>query len=99
MQYRFTVPLWVWAGENPWYFVTVPEDESDDIDMRAVTSKRGFGSVKVRVTVGSTTWLTSVFPDSKRQAYVLPIKKQVRTAESLTVDGPVNVVLELVDAP
>ena len=34
------------------------------------------------------TWRTSIFPDNKRGTYLLPVKKQVRTAEGLT-DGSV----------
>jgi hypothetical protein len=88
----------VHIGENPWYFVTLPPDQSDEIDELTAATRRGFGSVRVRVTVGQTTWATSIFPDTKRQSYVLPIKKQVRLSEGLEVDQPVDVTLVLVDA-
>jgi hypothetical protein len=51
-------------------------------------SGRGFGSLRVEVAIGSTTWRTSVFPDTKRGTYLLPVKKQVRAAEGL-VEGSV----------
>jgi Domain of unknown function (DUF1905) len=35
------------------------------------------------VTVGGTTWRTSLFPDGKRQTYLLPMKAAVRMAEGL----------------
>jgi Domain of unknown function (DUF1905) len=95
--YRFTVPLWVWPGENPWYFVTVPEPISDEIEARTLAIRRGFGSVRVNVTVGRTTWSTSVFPSKEQGAYVLPMKKPVRTAERLTVGDPVTVGLRLAE--
>lgn len=95
--YRFDAELWLHVGEAAWYFVTLPEDASDDIEARTVDQARGFGSVRVRVTVGATTWATSVFPDSKRGAYVLPMKKTVRKAEGLEDDDVVSIVLELVD--
>lgn len=41
--------------------------------------------MKVAVTCGGTDWRTSVFPDKERGAYLLFVKKQVRTAESLEV--------------
>lgn len=37
----------------------------------------------MRVTVGGSTWTTSIFPDSARGCYVLPIKRAVRKAEAL----------------
>lgn len=92
--YRFDAELWLWDGEAAWHFVTLPEDVSDDIGVRA-TARRGFGSVRVRVTVGASTWATSVFPDSKRGAYLLPVKRQVREAEGLELGNRVPVRLEL----
>lgn len=97
MTYRFTSELWRYQGEAAWYFVTVPGDVSDDIEARTTDIRRGFGSVKVRVTVGGSTWSTSVFPDTKRQAYVLPVKKAVRTAERVDDGDALDVTLELVD--
>lgn len=95
--YEFDAELWLHAGEAAWYFVTVPEDVSDDIEARTVDESRGFGSVRVRVSVGATTWSTSVFPDSKRGAYILPVKKSVRKAEGIDDGDVVSIALELVD--
>ncbi len=99
--YRFRADLWMYAGDNPWYFVTLPFVHADEIEELASSapSRRGFGSVRVRVTVGGTTWNTSVFPDSKAKSYVLPVKKQVRLAERLVEGAPVDVIVELVDFP
>lgn len=95
--YRFTAELWLHDGDANWYFVTVPAEASDDIEARSADTRRGFGSVRVRVTVGATTWTTSVFPDTKRQAYVLPVKKDVRRAEHLDGGDDLTVTLELLD--
>ena len=75
-------------------------ERTDDGGYEARTShqSRGFGSVRVRVVVGSTTWSTSVFPDAKRQAYVLPVKQEVRRFEELAVGDEVEVVLHVVEA-
>ena len=59
--------------------------------------RRGFGAVRVRVTVGATSWSTSIFPDSTRGSYVLPVKKAVRTAEGIREGDDVDVRLEVVD--
>lgn len=76
----FSAPLWRWSGESAWHFISVPEAVSDDIRSR-VEPGPGFGSVKVTVTVGATTWSTSVFPDSRSGRYVLPVKAAVRRRE------------------
>ena len=42
--------VWLWSGEGGrWHFVTVPEDQSDEIRAHALGSRRGFGSVRVEV--------------------------------------------------
>lgn len=95
--YEFAADLWLHEGDAAWYFLTLPGDVSDDIEARTAGNQRGFGSVRVRVTVGTTTWATSVFPDTRREAYVLPVKKAVRMAEDLDDGSTVAVRLEVVD--
>jgi hypothetical protein len=53
--------------------------------------------VRVGVTVGATRWQTSIFPDSSRGAYVLPVKRAVREAEGLEVGDTCTLRVELVD--
>lgn len=96
--YRFTAELWLHQGEGTWHFLTVPADVSDDIEALTAHRRAGFGSVRVRVTIGATSWATSVFPDTRRQAYVLPVKKDVRRREDLADGDRVEVALEVVDA-
>lgn len=94
--FEFTADLWRHAGEAAWYFVTLPHDVADDIDEITAESRRGFGSVRVEVTVGATTWSTSLFPDTKAASYVLPVKKAIRLAEALDDGSRVVVRLTLV---
>ena len=94
--FTFTAELWRWSGDAAWRFVTVPPDVADEIRMVS-GPPRGFGSVRVEVTVGSTTWRTSVFPDSSARTYLLPMKKAVRVAEDLEDGDEVAVTLRLVD--
>lgn len=93
-RYRFTSPLWIWeaSGEGSWHFVTLPEEAADEI--KAITDgalRRGFGSVRVEVTVGPTTWRTSIFPSKESGSYVLPVKKAVRTAAGVEPGDDVDV--------
>ena len=78
--------LFAWDEDAPdsWVFVAVPTEVSDDIaDEVEGRVARGFGAVRVRVSVGATEWETSLFPSKELGAYVLPMKKQVRRAEGL----------------
>ncbi|MFC7496578.1 MULTISPECIES: DUF1905 domain-containing protein [unclassified Nocardioides] len=95
---EFDADLWVWESSpdgSAWVFVTVPEDETEEIRLRS-GPPRGFGSVRVEVTVGASSWRTSVFPD-KTRGFVLPVKKAVRRAESLDVGDSARVRLSLVE--
>jgi Domain of unknown function (DUF1905) len=91
--FEFEAELWEWEGKAAWYFVSLPDDVADDIDERFGHRAGGFGSVRVEVTVGRTVWRTSLFPDSKRRTYVLPVKRPVRTAEGLSVGDVLAVAL------
>lgn len=93
-RFRSTVYAWSSEGSTTWFFIDVPDAESDALTARPQPT-RGFGSIRVRVTIGSTTWQTSVFPGKAR--YGLPLKKAVRVAEQLAEGDHVDVVLEPVD--
>jgi len=86
-RFEFSTELWEWSGAGPskWCFVSLPEPLTDEIDDRFGHRSAGFGSIKVEVQVGSTTWRTSVFPDSKRGTLILPVKKDVRKREGLAL--------------
>ena len=83
-RYTFTAAVWAQPSTGAWHFVSLPDDEADDIEERFGARAGGFGSVPVEVTIGSSRWSTSLFPDAKRRTYVLPVKKAVRAAEGLT---------------
>lgn len=96
-EHVFEAPLWKWRDESAWHFVTLPFDVTDDIDEQHGHSAKGFGSLPVEVTVGRTTWRTSVFPSKEEQSFLLPMKAAVRKAEGLVVGEPVSVRLRVVD--
>ena len=93
--YPFEARLWR-HGEGSWHFVTLPPDQADEIMELTSSLRRGFGSIKVIATVGASTWPTSIFPDTKRASFVLPIKKQVRTLEQLEAGSHIKVAVEIV---
>jgi hypothetical protein len=96
----FDAELWIWDARRAetWTFVSLPAAASEEIREVAGGSHRGFGSLRVRVTVGGTAWATSIFPDSAHGCYVLPIKRAVRKAEALDAGEIATVTLELVDS-
>jgi hypothetical protein len=96
---KFDAELWIWDARkgDSWTFVSLPVGASAEIRELTGGQRRGFGSVRVRVTLGGSTWSTSIFPDGGRDAYVLPIKRAVRRAESLDAGDLATLTVEVVD--
>jgi hypothetical protein len=92
--YDFVADLFEWEGNGAWHFVALPAPLADEIEATAQT-KGGFGSVPVEVTVGATTWQTSLFPDRSRGTYLLPVKRAVRVAEDWYAGDSVGITLVL----
>ncbi len=96
--WTFEADPWPWdARSEAWVFVSLPTDVADEVAERAEEHgpPRGFGSVRVTVSCGGSTWSTSVFPSRSEETYVLPLKRSVRTAEGLEVGEPASFTLEL----
>jgi hypothetical protein len=94
----FDAELWVWEARraDSWTFVSLPVEASEDIRELAAGPRRGFGSLRVRVAVGETTWTTSIFPGGGGR-YVLPVKRAVRKAEAIEAGDIATLTVELVD--
>ncbi|SKA98020.1 protein of unknown function [Agreia bicolorata] len=91
----FDAQLYSLPSTNAWVFVSLPLDASDEIRERTSVPRPGFGSVYVTATIGSTTWTTSIFPESGGGPYVLPVKKTVRSAEGIAVGDTATVTVEI----
>ena len=90
-----TAPLWLWTGESgSWHFITIPEEQSDEIRAHCLAEMRGFKSARVEATIGDVTWRTSVFP-MKSGGYFLPVKKEVRCRAGIGAGDEVTVELGL----
>lgn len=90
---EFSGKIWFWRGPAPWYFVTVPANES--LDLKAISGfvTYGWGMIPVNVRIGKTEWKTSLF--SKDGRYIVPIKTSVRKEENLEIGDEVTVRLEV----
>ena len=93
MNLEFSGKIWFWKGPAPWFFVTVPAEQSRDL--RAISSfvTYGWGVIPVTVRIGKSKWKTSLFP--KDDLYLVPIKSSVRKAENLDEGDTVTIRLEV----
>jgi hypothetical protein len=94
-QFEFDAEVWLWDGPAAWHFVSLPEDLSDLVRDTWHRPGPGFGSLRVEVVIGAQTWRTSIFPDSDRGTYVLPVKKEIRRRLGLAEGSAVTVGLTL----
>lgn len=90
-RFEFSGAVWVWRGPAPYYFVTVPEAESEGLKeiVRAVTY--GWGMIPVAARLGATKWTTALWPKDGR--YIIPLKAKVRKAEGVDEGDTVRLTL------
>ncbi|MEI7511702.1 MAG: DUF1905 domain-containing protein [Candidatus Peregrinibacteria bacterium] len=94
---KFSAPLWLYNTEkSAWHFITVPQNISADLKAFFGDFTKGFGSLPVLVTIGTTEWKTSIFPDKKSACYFLPIKAEVRKKENLLEGNTVEVRMKII---
>ncbi|WP_296605680.1 DUF1905 domain-containing protein [Nocardioides sp.] len=89
MELEFAGVIWEWRGPAPYHFVSVPEDECDQLAETAAAVTYGWGMIPVAVQVGATRWTTSLWP--KDGGYVVPLKDKVRRAEELELGQEIRV--------
>ena len=91
-----TGPLKLWTNEEGrMHFMSVPEEISGEIRGQALMVRRGFGSVRVEVTLRDLTWRTSVFPSKSSGGYFLPVKMDVVRKTDIAAGDEVTVRLEI----
>lgn len=95
LEFDFGGEVFQWRGPAPYYYVAVPEDDSDDIKAISQAVTYGWGVIPVTVTVGDTEFQTSLFPKDGR--YLVPLKDKVRRAEGIGDGDAITVRLALGD--
>lgn len=93
MQLEFDGVVWFWRGPAPWHFVTVPVEGAEAIASVAAHVTYGWGMIPATVTLGASTWTTSLWP--KDGGFIVPLKTAVRRAEDVEVDSVVRLRLTI----
>ena len=86
---EFSGELWFWRGPAPWHFVSVPEDDCQQLEATSAFVSYGWGMIPVAARIGETGWKTSLWP--KDGGYIVPVKADVRRAEGIDVGDTVVV--------
>jgi hypothetical protein len=88
--------VWVYRADagGSWHFLHVDKKTSEMIKKNKKIHIR-FGSVRVKATLGKTSWETSLFPSSKDGVYLLPLKALVRKKEGVFEGDTVRINLQI----
>jgi hypothetical protein len=92
MDFEFEGPVVEWRGPPPFYFLRVPEAESEDIKL-AAKGIEYWGQVPVLVRISDIEFRTALFPKDGR--YLIPLKLAVRTSAGVDVHEVVAVGLNV----
>ena len=93
--YKIKAKVWLYPGMAGWLFVYIDKKISAKIKTeQAKKPRRGWGSVRVRATIGKTSWETSIFLD-KEGPYLLPVKAQVRKKEGIGDGDTVTLTIQI----
>jgi hypothetical protein len=90
---EFSGEIIFWRGPAPFYFVTVPDEPSAEIEALSPMVTYGWGAIPVKARIGRTEFRTSLFPSD--DYYLVPVKVAVRNAEGIDLGDVVTVHLHL----
>jgi hypothetical protein len=93
--YLIETKVWLWTGKAAWYFVSIGVELSETINQEFSYLKGGWGSIPVELTVGKTTWKTSMFPNSKTKEYIIPIKSAIRKSEKISENDIISIQIQI----
>lgn len=85
--------VWRWPGDFGWHFVYVDHKLNEEIKKKG--TRYGSGFVRIRATLGKTSWDTALFPHKKEDAYLISVKKDIRKKEGITEGDLVEIKFRL----
>lgn len=96
--FKFSGKVQIYPVPAGWHFVALPRETSKDINFFFSHVKRGWGSLPVLVTLGKTSWKTSIFADTKMGTFLLPLKAEIRKKESIKEGDKIKLSLDIKDS-
>ena len=93
VELQFTGEVIEWRGPAPFFYAVVPPDAAELIHDLAPMLTYGWGVIPARVTIGSVTWTTSLFP--KDGGYLVPLRAAERKRARVELGDAPAITLEL----
>jgi len=95
IKYGFSSKVWRHPAPEGWYFVSLPRAISKEIREQFKFQEQGWGRLKVSAQTGMSTWTTSVWFDTKRQTYLLPVKAEIRIKEKINEGSSMKITIRI----
>lgn len=93
IQYQFTAKIWKHSSTGSWYFVSLPQDLSNEIRKNLKWQEEGWGRMKAWACISEIEWNTAIWFDKKRGTYLLPLKAEIRQKAKLKAGDEIELVL------
>ncbi len=88
--YKFSANVWQYPGKGGWFFMSLPLELSNKIRAQYKEEEQGWGRLSVQAIIGSSSWETAIWFDTKQETYLLPVKKEIRITQKITDETIVN---------
>jgi hypothetical protein len=83
IKYEFIGKVWQHAPPGGWYFVSLPQEMSNEIRGALRSEEEGWGRLKATAGIGKSEWKTAIWFDTKRNTYLLALKAEIRKRENI----------------
>lgn len=100
IEFEFEAQLWVHSSDKDdiskvgsWHFITLPLELSLEIRSQLAWQEEGWGRLKATAQIGSTSWKTAIWYDTKHGSYLLPIKSDIRKKEDIKAGDSLKIKL------
>ncbi|KQW29134.1 hypothetical protein ASE36_11745 [Rhizobium sp. Root274] len=88
---RFEAEVIRFDGPGGWHGVFLPTEAASEA--RFFGQANALGAIAVRAQIGASEVKTSLFPDKRRDSFLLPLKATLRRAENITEGDRITVTL------
>ena len=88
----------LWPSAKPgggWHYLVIKGQTAVEIRYAALGRTGGFGSIKVRATIGKTEWQTSLLPHRDSGGFIILLKAEVRRREGIAAGKRVTINLSI----
>lgn len=87
ISYNFNAKVWKHSANNGWYFVSLPKELGTELRNNLRWQEQGWGRMHAEAKIGTSTWKTAIWFDTKLGTYLLPLKQEIRKKEKIEIEN------------